>query len=528
MSVAVILVLVAPLAGAVLAPAFAEYPAQRRVIVGVCLAAMTGGAALALVRTVSGSPAAWRGFAFDPWRALLVAGAVFSSALAVARADEDENAPLVQAAFLAATAALVTPLLVGGSHTLSIALPVGTAGFAVAAFAATRDGPALLRAGRSVAMVAASDVLALVALGMALSNGTRLPPDLSMMSGFLLLAAAVVRLGLAPVASALDEAIETDAALGLLFNGGVRAQGFLLGLMAIGSHRTVAYAAAAVAASALVTVAVRAVAVRYAEAPGASLSAAGTAVAVLGFALGGPVASWGAVLALAAAFAAWPLWSAGGPLGVPARASLAAVPPGGLLTGAALVVTSVLDAGTVRPWFYALAVPAIGALLIIAAGVWKSEPEERAGEPIASAVIGVLGLLVALALAAVPARAASGLGSPVINGLGTGSLLTTATAPGIPEDLAVVALAAGALALAAGPGRTGSGGAPGRRRPAGKRVLLDWWGRAASAPAYGSTLAAADADRRVLRWGAAGVLLLAISLGLALRIYVVAAGRGFL
>lgn len=527
MSVAVILVLVAPLAGAMLAPAFAEYPTQRRALVGLCLAAMTGGAALALVRTVSGSPVAWRGFAFDPWRALLVAGAVFSSALAVARADEDERAPLVQAAFLAATAALVAPLLVGGSHMLSVALPVGTAGFAVAAFAATREGPALLRAGRSVALVAVSDVLALVALGMALSNGTLLPPQLSMVSGFLLLAASVVRLGLAPIASALDEAVEADAALGLLFNGGVRAQGVLLGVMAIGSHRTVAYAAASVAALALVVTAARCVSGRKGEAPSASIAAAGTAVAVLGFALGGPAASWGGVLALAATFAAWPLWSAGTSLSATARANLAAVPAGGLLTGAALVVASALDAGTVRPWFFALAIAAIGALLVVAAGVWRSDPEEQAGEPIATGVVAVVGLLAALALAAVPARAATGLGIPVNNVLGTGRLLTTAATPGIPDDLAAVALAAGLLAFAAGPGRAGSGGGP-RRRAGGARLPLDWWARAASAPAYGSTLAAAEADRRARRWGAAGALLLAIAVGLALRIYVVAAGRGFL
>jgi hypothetical protein len=298
--------------------------------------------------------------------------------------------------------------------------------------------------------------------------------------------------------------------------------------MAIGSHRTVAYAAAAAGASALVIIAVRVLAVRNGEAPGASVAAAGTAVAVLGFALGGSAASWGAALALAAAFAAWPLWSAGSSLGATARASLAAVPGGGLLTGAALVIVSALDAGTVRPWFFALAVPAAGGLLALAAGVWRSDPEDEAGEPIATRVVAVIGLLAALALAAVPARAATGLGIPINNVLGTGRLLSTADAPGIPEDLAVVALAAGLVAFAVGPGRAGSGGAPGRRRAIGTRFPLGWWARAASAPGYGSTLASAEADRRALRWGAAGALLLAVAVGLALRVYVVAAGRGFL
>lgn len=527
MTLAVILVLIAPLAGAILAPAFAEFPAQRRALAGICIAAMVAGAALALVRTVTGSPVSWRGFGLDPWRALLVAGAVFSSVLAVARADEDERPPLAQAAFFAATAALVVPLFLAGSHTLSLALPVGTAGLAVAAFAATREGPALLRAGRVLAMLAASDVLALVALGMALSNGTRLPPELSLVAGFLLLAAGLVRLGLAPIGAALDEAIEADVGLGLLFGGGVRAQGFLLAVMAIGSHRTIAYAAAAAAALALIVVALR-TAGRSSEAPGASVASAGTAVAVLGFALGGPAASWGAVLALATSFAAWPLWSAGGAFGATARASLAAVPAGGLLTGVALVVAAALDAGTVRPWFFALAVPALGALVAVAASVWTSDGEERAGEPIATGVVAAIGLLAALALAAVPVRASTGLGIPVNNALGTGRLLTTEGAPGIPEDVAAAALASGLIAFAAGPGRAGSGGAPGRRRPTRTRSIFDWWARAAAAPAYGSTLARADADDRARRWGAAGALLLAVGVGLALRIYVVSAGRGFL
>jgi len=527
-SVAVILVLVAPLAGALLAPAFGDYPAQRRLVVGACLAAMLGGAALALVRTVDGSPVAWRGFTFDVWRAVLVAGAVFSSALAVARADEHERAGLVQAALFGGTAALVAPLLLTGAHTLAVALPIGTLGVAVAAFALTGDGPGLLRGGRSVGALAASDVLALVVVGMALSKGTRLPQDLSLVGGFLLLAAAALRLGLAPLASALDDSVEADAGLGLLFNGGVRAQGFLLALMAVGSHRTVAYAAAAVGAFSLLVVAARAAFARSAEAPGASVASTGTAVALIGFALGGTPATWGAVLALAASFAAWPLWSAGVPFASTARASLAALPAGGLLTGSALVVVAAVDASTARPWFLALALPAIAALLSIAAGVWESRDEERAGEPIAGGVVAAIGFATVLALAAVPARAASGLGIPVANLLGSGRLLTTGSAPGIPEDLAAVALAAAVVAFAAGPGRLGRGGAPGRRRIERSRSFLDWWARAASAPSYGSTLARDAATATARRWGAAGALLFAVSVGLALRVYIVAAGRGFL
>lgn len=528
MSVAVILVLLAPLAGAVLAPTFADYPTQRRLVVGACLAAMVGGAALALVRTIDGSPVEWRGFSFDPWRGVLVAGAVLSSALAVARADEHERAGLVQAAYFAATAALVAPLLVTGAHTLAVALPIGTLGLAVAAFAATAEGPALLRAGRSLGALAASDVVVLVVIGMALSKGTQLPQELSQVGGFLLLAAAAVRLGLAPFASALDDAVEADAGLGLMFNGGVRAQGFLLAVMAIGSHRSVAYAAAAICAFGLLANAARVSLARSAEAPGASLASAGTAVALLGFALGGAPATWGAVLALAASFAAWPLWTGGAPLGATARASLAAIPAGGLLTGTALVVAAALDAGPARPWFFALALPAVAALLAIAAGVWEGRDEDAAGEPVASGVVAAIALAAALVPAAVPARAASGLGVPVATLLGTGRLLSTGGVPGVPEDLAAVALAAAVVAFAAGPGRMGRGGAPGRRRVERSRSLLDWWARAAAAPSYASTLARDAATSAARRWGAAGAFLLAVSLGLALRVYVVAAGRGFL
>lgn len=528
MSLAVILVLVAPLAGALLAPAFDGYPRQRRLVVGACAAAMLAGAALALVRTVDGQPVAWRGFVFDPWRAVLVAGALLSSALAVARADEHERAGLVQAAFFAGSAALVAPLLVTGAHTLAVALPIGTAGLAVAAFAATGEGPSLLRAARSVGVVAASDLIALVVIGMALSKGTHLPQGLSLAGGFLLLAAAAVRLGLAPLAAALDDAVEADVGLGVLLNGGVRAQGFLLAGMAAGSHRTVAYAAAALAVFSLAVVAARVSIARSAEAPGASVASAGTAVALLGFALGGASATWGAVLALAAAFAAWPAWSAGASPGATARASLVAIPGGGLIAGAALIFSAVVDAGTVRPWFLALALPAIGASLALAAGVWPGRDEEHMGERVAMGVFAGIALAVTLSLAAVPARAASGLGIPVGNVLGTGRLLSTGGAPGIAEDVAVVALAVALVAFAAGPGRTGGGGAPHRSRIMRLRSPLDWWARAAAAPSYGSTIARDAATAAARRWGAAFALLFAVSIGLALRVYVVAAGRGFL
>ena len=523
MSVPLILVLVAPLAGAALAPAFGDVPVQRRALGVLCVAVALGGATWAVVRTVSGSGAAWRGFTVDPWRALLVFGAVLCSAAAVARVADGSRQGLTQAAVFAAIAAGLMPLVVSETHLLAVTLPVATAGIAVASFASAAEPGRALRAARAVAALAVSDALALVALGSALTRGTSLPPRLTTTAAALLLSAAAIRLGLTPVAGAAEDAQDAHGVMGALWLGPVRAQGFLLAVFAVGAHRGVAYTAAAVAALAILVAGVTS----SDRDAGSSLAALGTAVAVLGFALGGATPTWGATLALVAAFAAPAAWSAGGAFSAGARASLTALPAGGLLAGSALVLGAAFAAGAVEPWFLAFAVPAAAGLAAAAGMVWRPREGPRTGG-FARVFAGTLGVTACLAIAAVPERATTWLSVPIARTLGVGRLLSVGGTPGLAAGLAVIVLGAGVLAATAGPGRMGSGGPPGsgpaRRLP----LPLDWWARAAGAPARGSTIAAGRAAFIARRWAIAATVMFAVAVGLAARVWVAAAGRGFL
>jgi hypothetical protein len=531
-SIPLILLLVAPLAGAVFAIAFAEVPSQRRALVLLAGAVSLGGAAYGLQRAVASPPVTWRGFALDPWRALLVCGGMLSAL--VAASDADGKAPasrsaLAQAATLVAAALMVVPLVVTTAHLLAIGLIAGTVGFAGACFASTRAGTSVLHAARAAGALAASDLLALVALGTALSHGAALPPRLSGAAGWLLAAAALIRLGVAPVAGPGADA--SGAGVAALWRGPARAQGLLLAVMAIGAGRSVAYALAAAGALAVGLAAVAALAGEFDDVIGGI----GVGVALAGFAIGGPAATWGGTLAAAAAFAASAASSAPAPMRDFARATLAVAPAGGLIAGAALVSSAAIGAATVRPWFFLLAIPLIAGALASVALVWRG-PGERAPRAAPSAALaGALGIAVALALAALPGRAATGLGVPVAASVGTGRLLSPGGETGVAHELAILAIAAAALAFAAGPGRLGSGGAPGvrgapgaSRRDRGSPYAFRWWASAPDEPNPKSALASGLAASRARRYAIAAIVLFAASLGLALRIFVVASGRGFL
>jgi len=527
----ILLVLIAPLAAAVLAPALADAPLQRRVLVGAAAAAALGGAAYGLVRTVDSSPVAWRSFSLDPWRGLLVCGAVLSMVAAAAHADARPRGSIAQAAVFTAGTAMIAPLLVGTTHLLVFGLLAGTAGYAAVAFVTSVPGSGSLRAARSSVALILSDVLACGAIGTSLGGGTGLPPHLSTIAGGLLLAAALIRLGLSPFAGPAADADSAGATLGLLWHGPVRAQGFLLVIMALGAGRGVAYTAAAAAVLSILVVSPAALL----RGGTSSLPLVATGVGLLGFAIGGAPATWGATLATAAAFASWVAWRAGEGWSGGARATLAAASGGGLIAGSALVAAAVLAAGTVDLWFLALALPAIAGLLAGLCIVWRSVEPRLAhatgpGGGIAAAIAAAIGIAVGLTMAALPGRAASGLGVPVAGALGVGRLLSVGGEPGITDTLGVLALAAGLAAFAAGPGRFGSGGAP-RGRSA-RRIpgeVFAWWAAAPAAPNDGSsTLAMHAAGVEVRRWAMAAAFLFAVSLGLALRIFIVAAGRGFL
>jgi len=338
----------------------------------------------------------------------------------------------------------------------------------------------------------------------------------------LLLAGALIRLGFVPFGWAADDAARAHPCLGILMLGPMRAQGILLAVYASSTHRSVAYAAAAAAAATAVVASGRGIqraGIATAGLPAASL-------AVLGFGLGGALATWGAVLCLAASFLVVPVWSAGEGWRDVARPALGALPAGALLPGATLVATAALQSSIIRPAFLLLAVPAAAAAAASGSAAAVGRSGGARGDRAFAGVLAGVSLAGALALVAAPARMLGGIAFPVADALGVGRLLSVRGTPGIAENLAAVMAIAAVVAFVLGPGRTGSGGASGRRSPGVDRWLA-WW---ACAPlsAGRSASAAARAESAARRLDPAIAVLVAAAIGLALKVYVAAAGRGFL
>lgn len=514
MSVPLLLLLLAPLAGAVLAITFGVVAMQRRILVALCSAVMLGGGVAAVVRTSTAHPVAWRGFSLDPWTSLLVLGAVATVVAGIARATGTAEPGRAEAATFVASAAAIVPLAVPNVHLLAIALPVSTLAFGGAALFGAGDRVARLPARRATAALALSDVLTLVALGTGLSSGTALPPRLSLGPALVLLAGATIRIGMLPLLSGAGDALRSSPAVGAIWLGPIRAQGLAFVPFALTGGRTAAYAAGAAAAATVVVEAWRA-------ARGAglgSLTGAGVSFAVLGLAAGGPAGVWGAILAISATYVAVPAWAARAAVRDLSRPTAGALPAGALLPGAALVVAALFDAATARPGFFLLGVPALAAALALAASALA--PEEQPGwfatrrDVVMATLAGWVGIAAAVGLSAIPERVTHALAFPAADALGVGRLLRTGAEPGLPDGLAVVMAVAALLAFLVGPGRIGAGGPPGGpARPV--RVLP-------IPPALARIMHA----ERV--WAVAATVLVAASVGVALRVYDVAAGRGFL
>jgi hypothetical protein len=481
---------------------------HERLASGVAAAPALAGAGWALARTAAEEPVAWRTLGVDPWRALLLAGAL----LVVAVEAERSRSAWESAALLAGAAAGALPLTVGTAHELAIALPVATAGVACAGLAARPTRRSAGGARRSLALLLGSDVLALAGLASALDGGTGLPPRPGAVGGAVLLAAALVRLGAVPVPWAPRWALEAGGAVRALWLGPARAQGLLLASFALGAGRHVAHAAAA---AGVATVALEAaggsIPGRRNRAAGGLRATTGLAgLGLAGLALGGTVAVGGGLLAVAASFCACAAWAAGGAWREAARPTLAALPVGGAAAGAAAVTAAALAGSPERPWLLALAIPGlVGALALTATAA--SEGDRRPGARSTSGLAAAAAVAALVALAAVPGRALGALGEPVAASLDVGRPLAEGPpggGAGVAEPVAVLAAVAGAVALAIGPGRTGAGGAPERGRPTRRPRTVS--------------------ERARRGWGVAAALLGAAAVALAALVFVAAAGRGFL
>lgn len=511
MSVPLLLLLLAPLVGAVVAITFADFPSQRRPLVAVCTAAMLGGAVAGLVRSAGADPVTWRGFSMDAWSAILVLGAVVAMVAGVAHVGGRSDAATAEASLFVAGASGIVPLLVGKTHLLAVTMPVSTLAFACAAVASARRETLGTTERRAVAALALSDVLAIIAIGATLASGTALPAKPSVGAAALLLAAIGLRLGLVPLGWGSEDALRSDPSLGAVWLGPVRAQALFLLPAAVGAGQGVAYAAAAAAGlTAVVST------VRGARDPGLGpLTTTGVSFVVLGVALGGAPALWGAVLCAAAVFLATPAWFAAGAAREGVRPTLGALPAGALIPGAVLVVSAAFDAAAQRPAFLAFALPAAVSLLVLMGIVASGVPDPRSrGDRLLGPIWGWASVAAAAAIATVPVRVTHGLALPAADALGVGRLLRAGPEPGVIDELAILIVGVAVVAFVVGPGRAGLGGPPSRR----------------SAP----LLPTLEARFRMSfaiesrHWTTAAAVLIAASIGVAIRVYVVAAGRGFL
>lgn len=517
-SVSVGLAVVAPLAAAVVALVFAGAAGERVAPIGLLIAA-AGGAVAAAALSAIGEAQAWRGFDADPWRAALAAGACLAAAAAIKGRRPEERALHASLAGLAA-ASLFAP----NALWLGLALPATTGVYGAVLLAQARRAEDRVRALRALSAMLVADVVALVGLASAGRRGYSLPVGVDG-GAWLVAIAAAIRLGLWP--ALLEEAFLAGGAAPAL--GPIRAQGALLAALVAASGGAPSRTLAGVGAAAALAGGWRVV--RDGSAP--ALAAVQAGIVAIGFGVGGPAGVWGAVLLVGASLAAWPPWLAG--RGVQAaRASLGLAPAGAGLAGAALVCSAALQAAASHPAYLLLATPAIAAVAASAIGVWRTERPEQPEEetqgdvPVSGVSRGgtaLDGLWLAPALGAVallvvvPARVTSAFATRVAATLGLGRLLG-GNDLGVGEDLGLWMAIAAVIGLAAAAG--GGEPAPREARPGAPRWAA-WWSAAAPVPGAEAALASSVGRWRRLA-GALGIATLA----LAVRLYVLAAGNGFL
>lgn len=543
MSTVLAVAIVAPAAGALCSLALAASPLPRRFAVRASVAVALAAGGVVMVRAATGEAVLARGYLADAWRALLVLGALAAAGAGLARRSDAEADAVSAAAVLGAAAAAAASLVAGGLVTASALLVATTACYALTAGLAQVDGERVpaLRAWRSCAGYAASDLLVLVAALVASGSGLGTPPRPGTAAGALLLAAAAIRLGLVPVAGVLEDAVRSGRAAGAIALGAMRAQGIALAWWSLGAGDPLQRVAGGLGAATAVWGALRAAR----EGSLAAVASAHAGLVVLALSAGGAGGVRAAVLLAAAGFVAWPLLLAGGRSSGAGRASAGLWAAGAALPGMVLLVETTAGAGRAsgRPLASAVAA-AVSALLLIAAAprIRSWEPEdapargvssrdapawsvERSAPPSVLWTAPALGA--ALAIAAIPGRALANLAVPAAASLGAGTLLQPGGASGFADALGVVVVTFALVALAAS--FRGLRPRAGAERPPPRAPRWSaWWGAAPPVPSARSSAGRERAARRARAWFRVAALAGAAAAVLAAVLYGTGVTRGFL
>ena len=429
MTVALTLVILGPLGGAVLVVAAGTADRWRRATALLGLGVGVGAAIAVLTEVWGGDIVRTRGFEADPWRIGLALAAIVAGIAGLAAEPRQEGAaPLASTAgLLGAVAAACVAVTATDSVALAGALVAGTLSFGLATVAHRASA-------RPAVWFALADVLVIAGLLVASGDGMRVPLRLEGNGSWLVLVGAALRIGAIPLTASIVRVVDeraSVAASGMV----LRVQGLLL-VSFVAPSSTVAVAAS-VAAALAARVAAR-------EASASWASGAVFAIVVAGFGLGGVAAVLGAVLVAAGAFLAALLVILGGDR--VASPALGAAPLGAILPGASIVATTALARGVSSTADLAAAI-ALGlavAWLAVAGVAGLRRAASSAAHP---AWLVVPGLAV-LALAAVPEVTLDGVARPVAAAIGAGRPL--AEVPGaLPNGLGLAFVVAAAASLLA-------------------------------------------------------------------------------
>lgn len=360
--------LILPVLAAVVALVLEDGPGSRTAPAMLMLIA-AGAAGTAGVLSATGHDVRWQSFDADAWRGLLAAGALLVAAASVGVASASGPRGAVAVGAGTAAGSLFAPDLLG----VGLLLIVSTAAFAVASIVGRANPSARLR---SLAPLAVSDALALIALSSAAGTSLVFAP-LGRVPGTLLLVAAAIRL--MPLPAWLEDA--EPGGTGAAWLGAARAQGALLAMLAVAGQP--ARASALMTAGAVVAAVAAA---RLMHSPGmGSLLVVPGAIAAAGIGFGGAVATAGAAVTLVAAFAA-------GALAVARRPSMSApvlafAPAGAALLGFALTGGAIWRVAAARPEYVSVAIALAAAAGLAAVTAWRMQdpqPEPLPSEPLPS------------------------------------------------------------------------------------------------------------------------------------------------
>lgn len=362
-----------PIAAAIMALALSDTRGDRSVP-SMLLGAAAVAAGVVAGFESTGDSIDYRGFEATTWGSILAAGALLCAARATfATGDASARAAASIAGGLAAASMFAPDLL-----WLGVLMSATT----LATFAAVAlEGEDL----RGTLAAAGGDVLVLAGLAIASKDSLSLSPPVHDIAGVLVIAGAVLRMGVIP------SLINERGTARPLVTGVLRAQGGFVCMLAVagGSGRGIALASLGAAAGVVAWIS-GVMGKRYAA---AAIMPAATAAA--GFGLGGSIATIGAMAALAAGLAA-----AAAPRSF-ARHAYSVAPTGGLFFGVAAVFGVSMHLGASRPEYLPIAVGLGLGVLAATSSAWRTTGEQT--DDRAPLLAGAASVLVLGALAFAPA-----------------------------------------------------------------------------------------------------------------------------